>query len=172
METFVKNQRYLNRIISEADLKKIEYGASLYMRYARISFKVISSFEPKKQITVEVRQDKNPQGDRYFDAKTLVDRAKSLFEPFVPEGWKLYINAVPYEPPASEIVDPKWMSQQMEELRIKASQIARETGATKSEVSHWLSGNRELSQIAKSMIYYYFQVKRLLKTETKGGGNR
>lgn len=160
MKTCIKNLRYLKGIFSDSDLEKLEYGAQLHLRHARITFKVMSSFSPKKEITIEVRQDKNPTGNQ-FDVKVLVTRTRELFEPFLPEGWKLFVNAVPYEPPASQVVTPGWMSRQMEELGIKASTLAKETGTTKSEVSHWLSGSKELSQIAKSMIYYYFQSKKL-----------
>lgn len=160
METIIKNVRYLSDLISPEQLKKLNYGAMLHGRYSRITFKVISAYEPKKELTIEVRQGKSP-AENYIGAKDLVSHTRDLFERFLPIGWTPLVNAVPYDPPASEIVDSKWIQTQMERMHIKATQVSKETGMAKYEISNWISGRKELSQIGKSMLYYYFAAKEL-----------
>jgi len=161
MGEVIQNLRYFKGIIEDTALEEIAFGASLHRRHSNITFKIISIFPPKKAITIEVRQEQNPESDQYFSTKRLVLLTRDLIEKHIPPGWRLYVNVVHDTHPPFLIVTPKWLSRQMEELGIKAKKMAKETGVTRDEIIEWLSDKRELNTLVKSMLYYYFRAKRL-----------
>lgn len=153
----------LSNIISHEDELKLGVGASQHNRHSRISFKIVSVFEPKQQITIEVRQGKNPNGN-YFDGKRLSEIGKELLYSVLPKGWQVLTNTVPYIQAPPSVVNSHWIKAQMSELSISAKQIELDTGATKSEIFDWLSERKPLSQKVQGLMYYYFNFKKLEKS--------
>lgn len=82
----IQNLRYFKGIIGDTALVEIAFGASLHRRHSNITFKNISIFPPKKAITIEVRQDQNPESGEYLNTKTLVLLTRDLIEKHPPPG--------------------------------------------------------------------------------------
>jgi len=78
MGEVIQNLRYFKGIFEDTALEEIAFGASLHRRHSNITFKIISIFPPKKAITIEVRQEQNPESDQYFSTKRLVLLARDL----------------------------------------------------------------------------------------------
>lgn len=159
METIIKNIHNLVPFITENQLEKLEEGALQYRRFARISFKIVAlGHTPNKvlTITIEVRQDKSPS-ENYLKAAELHQRAKDLFKPYLPEDVLFYSNALPYVESPTEKVTPEYLRHFMTEYKIRIKDIVADTGLDKSNVSAWVNGTRDMSQIVKAMFYYYFR---------------
>lgn len=160
METIIKNIHLLKPHLSEKLISDLEQGASLYRRHSRITFKILRLAD--NVLTVETRQDKSP-AENYLDGKTLYERTKELFAANeLPEGIKLHINTIPYKPSPTEIITPEYIRHFLTDLKIKVKDVAADTGVDKTNISAWVNGTREMSQIVKAMFYYYLETKRTL----------
>lgn len=161
METIIKNIHLLKSHLTEDQLSTLEHGASLHRRHARITFKILRFAD--NVLTVETRQDKSP-AENYLDGKLLYQRTKELFKANnLPADIKLHINTIPYKPSPTEVVTPEYVRHFMTDLKIKAKDIAADTGLDKTNISAWVNGTREMSQIVKAMFYYYLETKRTIE---------
>lgn len=151
----LKNIHLLADIVSEDDLKKMEYAAVDHRRYSNITFKVIEV--ASKKVTIQVSQGKS-SATNYQDKKRLVEIVHETFDRFF-EGYKINVGAIPYKESPVSIVDAKWIEKQMAGLHIGVKQIVEDTGIDKTQTIAYVNGVRPLSQTVKSMFYYYFLAK-------------
>jgi hypothetical protein len=143
-----KLERYLRE--DTAMEKKLDAGAELHLRHARIEFKILD-VKPDS-ITVRVTQGKSPS-ENYLSSKELSDRAKDLFGQFFP-GMDIRARAIPYVVPTVEVVSPEWIQNRMKEKEIDNKTIVEMTGVDKANISNWVSGKRTMSQPVKAMFYF------------------
>jgi hypothetical protein len=135
-------------------MEELEYGASLYRRHANITFKVLKHKEEEKKLIIEVRQDKNSLG-KYLSIEELANRAKNLFNRFLPE-YTIHSRPKPYRSPETDNVTPSWISQRMNEQKISIKELSNLTGIDRTNFSSWINGTRSMSQPVKAMFYYFF----------------
>ncbi|ACT96718.1 hypothetical protein [Dyadobacter fermentans] len=163
METIIKNIHLLKNRLSESQLNDLEHGALLHRRHARITFKIVRFTDDV--LTVETRQEKSPAGN-YLDGKTLYQRTKELFQSNnLPGGVKIHVNTIPYVPAPAQDVSPEFIRHYMTELKIKVRDIENETGLDSTNISAWINGTREMSNIVRAMFYYYIKHKEHLKLQ-------
>lgn len=86
----IKNIKLIEGLISQEQLEKLNYGAALHFRNARIHFKVLEVGDD--YITVQAVQTNSP-AENYLSAKELADRAKNLFGNFFP-GKKIHARPI------------------------------------------------------------------------------
>jgi len=146
----IKNIHLLS--ISDNDLKKLEYGAALHKRMSNIEFKILEVNDDS--LVIRVSQGKH-MSENYADKATLVTRTRELFEPFFP-GVKIHPQANPYEPNPVSKIDSTWIKKQMDVLDLRVTDIVKDTGVDKTNISAWANGKREMSQPVKAMFYHYF----------------
>lgn len=156
----IKNLHKIEHLLTDADIIKLEAGATLHKRHSNIHFKIESInviktvLGPLDEINIGVTQDKS-SSENYADIKILVDRTKELFQPFLPK-YKINVHPKPYSLPDVNIVTDKWVNEQMLHHGIKVKNIAADTGIDRTNISAWINGTRDMSQIVKAMFYYYF----------------
>lgn len=153
----IKNLKKLEDYLSSEQLEKLDAGAALHKRHAAIEFKIIAAVNAT--LTVQVIQGKNQSG-AYSDQKTLIERGKELFAPFLPD-WKINVHATPYtESEIHNMVTTSWVSNEMAKRDIKIKDMVVDTGLDKTNLSAWISGKRPMSNIVKAMFYFYFLSKK------------
>lgn len=144
--------KFLTRIADFiTDAEALEKGAALHKRHGGIEFKVLK-VEGKK-ITIGAIQRKNFAGN-YLSQKELVDRTKKLFTRFLPDH-TVIVHAIPFMPHPSQSVTPEWLQGRMKKEHLKVKDLVELTGLEKSNISAWVNGVREMSNIVKSMFYAY-----------------
>jgi hypothetical protein len=130
--------------------RKLEAGAELHLRHARIEFKILSV--KGDSVTVRVTQGQSPS-ENYLTAQELSSRAKDLFAQLYPH-LTIHARAIPYSPPKVEVVSPEWIQNRMKEKQIDNKTIVEMTGVDKANISNWVSGSRPMSQPVKAMFYF------------------
>jgi hypothetical protein len=55
------------------------------------------------------------------------------------------------------VVTPGWIDRKMVEKEVRIKQIAFDTGLDRKDISGWVTGERNMSQIVKAMFFYYFK---------------
>lgn len=161
----LKNIHQLEGVLPADVLNKIEAGALLNRRHASIIFKIKEVDADKKSITIQVVQEKNSL-DKYLTTKELVNRTLDFFEKFF-HGWAIHAHATPYAEPVVNEVTDGWLRKVMKDNNINVKTIVADTGIDKTNISAWVNGKRPMSQITKSLLYYYFKYK-----TSKAAGNR
>lgn len=151
----IKNIKLIEGLIPQEQLEKLDYGAALHLRNARIHFKVLEVGDD--YITVQVVQTKAP-AENYLSAKALSQRAKDLFGNFFPDK-KVHARPATYVPPSVDHATPGWIARKLEEKGISQSDIVEFTGVDKTNISAWISGKRPMSQPVKAMFYLYLTQK-------------
>ena len=146
----IKNAKLLEGLLSSEQSKKLDLGAGMHQRNARIHFKILEV--GPDFITVQVVQTKSP-AENYLSAKDLADRAKDLFGRFFPDR-KIHARPSEYVPPSVDHVTPEWLKKKLEIKGMGQVEVVTMTGISKSNSSSWLSGSRPMTQIAKSMFYF------------------
>ena len=149
----IKNLRILAKSLKPEQINRLEAGANLHKRHANIEFKILKYGDHK--ISVEVKQGKH-LAKNYADMKTLIERTKQLFQVALPAHTEIIVNAVPYtEHPISNI-NADWLDTQMTNNQVNIKDIVEDTGLDKSNISAWRNDKRPMSQIVKTMFYFYF----------------
>ena len=149
----IKNLKVLARSLKPEQINRLEAGANLHKRHANIEFKILKYANHK--ISIEVAQEKH-LAKNYADMKTLIERTKQLFQTTLPANTEIIVHAIPYtEHPISNI-DAGWLDKQMTDKHINLKDIVEDTGLDKSNISAWRNDKRPMSQIVKTMFYYYF----------------
>jgi hypothetical protein len=146
----IKNVHLLS--LSDNNLKKLEFGAALHKKMSNIEFKILEIQD--NSLVVRVSQGKH-MSENYADKATLVNRARELFEPFFPT-LKIHPQANPYEPNPISKIDSMWIKKQMDVLDLRVTDIVKDTGVDKTNISAWANGKREMSQPVKAMFFHYF----------------
>lgn len=131
---------------------KKDQGETLHKRMSNIEFKILE-VEPGS-IVIRVSQGKH-LSENYADKKTLVNRIRELFQPFLPDH-KIHPQASAYEPSPVTRIDSIWVKKQMDILGLRVTDIVHDTGIDKTNISAWANGTRSMSQIVKAMFYHYF----------------
>jgi hypothetical protein len=155
MNTTIKKLASIIPFLNEGDTAKLETGAKLHNRHSRITFQILKADD--KTVLVQTHQGKSPAGN-YLTQKELIARTKDLFSKFLPDH-KINVHATPYEEHFLSKIDADWITAQMETKGVKVKDIATDTALDKTNVSAWANGTRPMSQIVKTMFYYYFQAK-------------
>lgn len=62
-----------------------------------------------------------------------------------------------FEESPATVVTPAWIDKRMIEKEVRIKQIAFDTGVDRKGISGWVTGERTMSQIVKSMFYFYFK---------------
>ena len=140
--------------ISEDGKKRLSDFALQYKKSGKIFIEIISFNEDRLIVRVEQKQIIN---DKVLTKADLVDRVRDLFNGEIPSDWKLTVSAVDFDRRDILSVDAAWIQSNMERLDIKAKHIATYTGIDKSSLSSYISGERNLSKLAKVAFYYFFK---------------
>jgi hypothetical protein len=152
MSTII-NLHKLAGLLPEADLKKLETGATMHLHSSNISFKIIKVYND--EIHVRTEQGKH-LSENYADIKVLITRTRELFERFFP-GKTIYTHPVPFNDPIVNVVTPAWIQKEMLFCKIKVKDFVGHTGIDKSNFYAWINGLRPMSQIVKAMIFNIVQ---------------
>lgn len=147
----------LNKLtfLSDKDLEYIKTSERMYRQNARIFFRVHEYNERKNDVTVKVWQDRNPIG-KYLSMEELRERAKDLFN-MLPDGMRLHVHAREFIAFGLKDVNIEWIKTKMEEYNLKQADLVDYLNVNKSTISEWLSESKELTEIHKTMFFYFFK---------------
>jgi len=163
METVIKNIHLLKPLVSEEEIQKLEHCALQYRKFARIYFKILGAYAQgdKTVVTIDCWQEKSP-AENYLDTKELFKRCSELFAPLYSNSkFQIHTNTRKYVPNPTEIVTPEYLRAMLLKHKIKQKTIAVETGIATANISAWVNGLRPMSESAKAMFYYYFELVEL-----------
>lgn len=156
----IKNIHKISELISADKLIDLEQAANLHLRHSNIEFKVIGI--DGENISIRTTQGKHMSGI-YADTQTLISRTRELFNRYLP-SYTIITHPVPYQPSQTDIVTPEWINKQMLSKITRVQDISNDTGIDKTNISAWINGKREMSQIVKAMFFFYFNSKKDFKT--------
>lgn len=89
--------------------------------------------------------------------KQLHERAKELFDSF--EYHKkpvIRYHCITYNPDMS-VVTPMYIVNKMKDIGLKQADVSKQLNIDKSTISLFLSGEKPLTKIHKSLFYFYFE---------------
>lgn len=151
--TTIKNLSLLTEILEESVLRELDAAATVHLKQSNIEFTILSLED--KVLTVDAEQGKT--SGNYANFKTLIKRTGEVFNKHLPSGYQLKVNAKEFEESPAMVVNPAWIERKMVEKEVRIKQIAFDTGLDRKDISGWVTGERTMSQIVKSMFYYYFK---------------
>ncbi len=151
--TNIKNLNILSSTFDETVLKELDAAAATHLKQSNIEFTVLSLKE--NVLTIDTEQGKT--SGNYANFKTLIKRAVEVFNKHLPSGVQLQVNAREFQESAAMVVNPAWIDRQMIEKEVRIKQIAFDTGLDRKDISGWVTGERNMSQIVKAMFYFYFK---------------
>ena len=151
----IKNSHLLTDI-SDADKLLMEHAALEHAKYSSIKFKIISC--DSKAVVIQVVQGKSAQLN-YQDKHRLIEVVRETFGRFFGTR-KITVNAVPYQEAKCNVVNAAWLASTMKETGTKLKHIAEDTGLNYANLSTYMQGEKEIPQLLKAMLYYYFQSKK------------
>lgn len=110
-----------------------------------------------KVLTLEVEQFAK-RGLVMLTQKQLQQRAKELFDSFEYIGEKpvIHYHTSTYYPDTS-VVTPMYIVNKMKEIGLKQSDVSKQLNIDKSTISLFLSGEKPLTKVHKSLFYFYFE---------------
>lgn len=155
---FIKNGVLLVKagLVTDHQLEILGDAAKFHLING-IEFKIVSA--AKDQVIIQVKQSKNSTGN-YFPAKRLIEITHELFDRYL-KGIKMNVGPVVYKIPDSHSVTPDWIEKKMMKLKIGQKDLVRDLGIDKSNISNYLSGSKPMSDIIKTVMYYYFMYREL-----------
>lgn len=153
MSHIVKNIEALS--LSPEQLATLQHRAEQHLRYSSLDFKVLA-LEPES-VVIRIRQGESHAGN-YFDAKRLLEIVHETFDDLLPEGMKIKIRPIIYQPSPPDIVTPEWLQEQRGQRSTKA--IAHDLGMDANMVSGYIGGKRPLSGVVRAMFYWYFTAQK------------
>ncbi len=133
--------------------EKLKVAIELQKRYSNITFRKFT--DKKDQLIIEAIQGKSFQGV-YFDAKRLREIVHETYDGHI-DGF--LAGAVPYDPPAHDVVSPEWLSKQLTDYEIRSKLVAKDLALSKSYFSSHLNGLKPMSNNVQAMYFYYFKSK-------------
>jgi hypothetical protein len=148
----IKNLEILSEVLEHHDLEKLDAMAFLHERQSSIQF-TIRSLEDDI-LTVETEQGET--AGVYANFKTLIKRTGEVFNKFLPTGIQLHVIPEEFITSPAMVVTAEWISNKMQEKDVRIKKIAFDTGLSRKNISDWVTGERNMSQIVKAMFYYYF----------------
>ncbi|MFD2164153.1 XRE family transcriptional regulator [Paradesertivirga mongoliensis] len=149
----IKNLDKLSGLFEEDILQKLDAAAAVHLKQSNIEFTVVRMDD--KSVVVDTEQGKT--SGNYANFKTLIKRTREVFDKFLPSGYELLVNPREFAEFAATTVTPAWIDRQMLEKEVRIKQIAFDTGLDRKDISGWVTGERNMSQIVKAMFYYYFK---------------
>jgi hypothetical protein len=152
----MKGLELLN-FLNKEQISLIQASELNYKRYARIYFQIVSFGDA--EIIVKVWQTENV-AQNYLSAKDLVSRAKDVFAGMIPDGIKLRIRPIPFDPLDNFSLSS--IETEMTELGMQAKDLVKLLNIDKSTISLLLSKNRNMSKPTKAMFYYLFKYLKTL----------
>ena len=139
--------------LTPAERKQLARDRQMMLGLIGIQVDVMAVDENTARIRVEQAEDKN---GLILNQKNLVERAKVLFEDYLS---RYTFHYVPYTVvPDFDKVTPEWVKEQMDRYGLKSRDVSKHIGIDKSSFSLMLSGNRKLSRLARSALFYYFKL--------------
>lgn len=138
--------------ISDQEKKRLSEFAIQYRKMGRIYVEIVSFNGSRLIVRAEQKEAVN---DRILTKSELVERVREMFSGEIPEDWKLTVSAVNYDRRDIAAVDADWIRNNMERLGLKAKDLEKHMGLDKSSISLYLSGERNLSKLAKAGFYYF-----------------
>lgn len=154
MLMLIKNAHLLTDI-SEKDLLLMDHAALEHAKYSNIKFKIISC--DKKSVVIQIVQGKSAAMN-YQDKHRLIEIVRETFGRFFGSK-KITVNAVPYQEAKCNVVDAAWLNTIMKETGTKLKHIAEDTGLNYANLSTYMKGEKEMPQMLKALLYYYFASK-------------
>ena len=152
MSTII-NLDKLSAIVEHNLLSDLDAAAEIHLKQSNIEFTILSL--ENKELTVNTEQGKT--SGNYANFKTLIKRTREVFDRYLPSGYQLIVNPKEFAESAATTVTPVWIDRQMQEKEVRIKQIAFDTGLDRTDISGWVTGQRNMSQIVKAMFYYYFK---------------
>jgi hypothetical protein len=149
----IKNLELLSEALDQATLQNLDAAALTHLKQSNIEFTVVSLEE--KTVTVDAEQGKT--SGNYANHRTLIKRAGEVFDKYLPSGYSLLVNPREYEESPAMVVTPAWIDRKMIEKEVRIKQIAFDTGLDRKDISGWVTGERNMSQIVKAMFFFYFK---------------
>lgn len=151
----IKNTHLLTDI-SDSDKLLMEHAALEHAKYSNIKFKIISY--GKTAVVIQVVQGKSEQLN-YQDKNRLIEIVRETFGRFFGTR-KITVNAVPYQEAKCNVVNAAWLASTMKETGTKLKHIAEDTGLNYANLSTYMQGEKDIPQVMKALLYYYFQSKK------------
>ncbi|WP_207426731.1 XRE family transcriptional regulator [Pedobacter sp. SYSU D00535] len=149
----IKNLEMLADVLEEQELQKLDAAASLHKRQSNLEFTLVSLED--NTLTVETEQGKTT--GNYANYKTLIKRTGEVFDKILPNSIKLQVLPKEFVESPAMVVTPDWIDKKMQEKEVRIKQIAFDTGLDRKDISGWITGERNMSQIVKAMFYFYFK---------------
>lgn len=89
--------------------------------------------------------------------KQLHERAKELFDSFeYHQKPVIRYHCITYNPDMS-VVTPMYIVNKMKDIGLKQADVSKQLNIDKSTISLFLSGEKPLTKIHKSLFYFYFE---------------
>jgi hypothetical protein len=149
----IKNLELLADNFDDDILKQLDAAAAVHLKQSNIEFSIVDVQDGV--ITVDTEQGKT--SGNYANFKTLIKRTGEVFDKHLPSGYKLQVNPKEYEESPAMVVNAAWIDRKMQEKEVRIKQIAFDTGLDRKDISGWVTGERNMSQIVKAMFYFYFK---------------
>lgn len=140
--------------LTSAQRKLLDASEQNYKRFARIYFQVLEYTDT--ELIVKVWQVENAS-DNYLSGKELIERAKDVFKPVIPDGVRIHVRPVPFQKDDLKDFDISSVEKKMVELNLQAKDLVKLLDIDKSSLSLILNENRGLSKPHKAMFYYFFK---------------
>jgi hypothetical protein len=132
-------------------LEQLDKAAAVHKSQSNIEFCILSVDDTS--VSIETTQAETRSG-KYANQTTLIKRTLEVFEKAL-SSYEIEVEAVPYLPNPTSVVNPVWLERKMKEKDVRIKQIAFETGIDRESISDWVTGKRAMSQIVKAMFYFY-----------------
>lgn len=137
--------------LSDEQLQQMEQAAEVHKVQANISFCILAV--EGSAIQIETTQAENRSG-KYATEATLTKRTHEVFDKWLP-SFDIQVMPATFMPSPPSVVNPVWLEKKMQEKGIRIKQIAFDTGIDRESIAGWVSGKRNMSQIVKTMFYFY-----------------
>jgi hypothetical protein len=134
--------------------QRLELSERNYKRFGRIYFQVIAC--ENGTLTVKVWQQENV-AEKYLSTTELVNRARGVFGPVVPEGTVIHVRPIALkrdELKSFSVID---IEAKMRQYGLQPKDLVKLLDIDKSSLSLMLNGERELTKSGKAMFYYLFK---------------
>ncbi|MES2430991.1 MAG: hypothetical protein V4556_08640 [Bacteroidota bacterium] len=122
-------------------------------------------------IKVEIHQDKNKKNE-YHTAEKLIAICTALFKKNF-SAKEINVTAFPFDEPMVNIVDAKWLEEQLLANKMSIRKLADDTGVNYTMLSDCFK-DKKIPQTMKALFFYYFNCIKhpgcCVKDSIKGSG--
>jgi hypothetical protein len=144
--------------LSSEQKQRLEISERNYKRFGRIYFQVIS-YE-NETLIVKVWQRDNV-AEKYLSTSELVDRARGVFSPVLPEGTVIHVRPIPFKKDDLNKFTITDIENGMKEFDLKPKDLVKLLDIDKSNISIILNDGRTMTKSQRAMFYYLFKSLRL-----------